>query len=206
MSASETTDLILMAPREHFVQLVDEAFLERKTTTFPFVKSYIVDLLTHFLFSENLWNHQDASGKKRKKMLAEMLLSANQAEPGVRARTLKELGDHSLYVSGFFGDSLQRKIIDVDYYVNMGRTAYDSLAGSVEEDTFAALYREIAQKFIVFVDVLTIISSRSGLTESENLLRQVEVYSKTGSPHLGEALVAKGLLNWADKKPFKNRQ
>lgn len=206
MANDQSSEIILAPPQEFFYQLVEDAFLERKIETYPHVKSYVVDLLSYFMFSENLWDDRDASGKKRKKMLAEILLSANQSEPRIKVKKLKQLGDHSLYMSGFFSDSLQRKIVDVDYYVDMGRTAYDSLASTVEEDTFSALYREMAEKFLVIVDVLTIISSKSLLTDDENLLRLIEVYSKTGSQHLGEALVAKGFFNLSDNKALKNRQ
>jgi len=206
MAADQNSELLLMPPKDYFGQVVEAAFLERKIETFPQIKSYVVDLLTHFMFTDNLWAEEDASGKKQSKMLAEILLSATQSEPRAKIKKLKQLGDHSLYVSGFFSDSLQRKIIDVDYYVDMGRTAYDTLAGTVDEDTFSALYREMAQKFLVIVDVLTIISNKTRLTDDQNLLRLIDVYSKTGSEHLGETLVAKGFFNLSEKDTFGKKQ
>jgi len=46
-------------------------------------------------------------------------------------RTLKEVGDTSLYVAGFFAKSLTRSLVDVDYYVGLGQSAYAQLARSL---------------------------------------------------------------------------
>src|SRR5262249_25898208 len=49
-------------------------------------------------------------------------------EPAERVRNLKQVGDTSLYVAGFFAESLNRSLVDVDYYVGIGQTAYSQLA------------------------------------------------------------------------------
>src|SRR5512139_4092595 len=57
-----------------------------------------------------------------------MKLAAAGERPGERVRTLKEVGDTSLYVAGFFAESLTRSLVDVDYYVGLGQNAYTQLA------------------------------------------------------------------------------
>jgi len=37
---------------------------------------------------------------------------------------MQRLGDTALFIAGVFADSLNRKLVDVDYYVAMGGTAY----------------------------------------------------------------------------------
>ena len=37
-----------------------------------------------------------------------------------------QIGDVSLFTSGFFADSLRGKLVDVDYYVNIGGAAYNA--------------------------------------------------------------------------------
>src|SRR5262245_8779582 len=54
--------------------------------------------------------------------LAVKLVGARDAEPATRMKTLKEVGDTSLYVAGFFAESLDRKLVDVEYYVGIGTT------------------------------------------------------------------------------------
>ena len=127
------TNLILDS-RQYFELLVEEAFSNRRVDTYPHVRAYVVDILKHYLVVENLYDEQDSAGRKTRKTLAEMLLSAGQLSPKERFERLKRLADSSLYISGFFPDSFQRKIIDVDYYVDMGRLAYDQLAQNVDED------------------------------------------------------------------------
>src|SRR5258708_38177973 len=56
--------------------------------------------------------------------LALRLLHALEASPRERRATLREIGDTSLFVSGFWGDSLDGTLVDVDYYIDMGGTAY----------------------------------------------------------------------------------
>ena len=46
-------------------------------------------------------------------------------------RNLKQVGDTSLYVAGFFAESLTRSLVDVDYYVGLGQNAYAQLARSL---------------------------------------------------------------------------
>src|SRR6056297_1710908 len=109
-----STQLILDS-NDFFNTLVEEAFAERKVTTYPQIQTYVVDVLKHHLFIENLYDDEDASGKKTRKTLAELFLQAGQESKEQRLGKLKTLGDRSLYISGFFSDSFQRKIIDVDY-------------------------------------------------------------------------------------------
>lgn len=194
---------LVLDSNSYFREMVDNAFAERKLKTYPQVKSYLVDVLKHYLVVENLYDEQDASGKKTRKTLAEMLLTANQAGTKLRFEKLKNLGDSSLYISGFFSDSFQRKIIDVDYYVDIGRMAYDSLSSDVEEDTFARLYKEISNQFLSLVDVLSLISQKAKITDEENILRMMDVYAKTGSTLIEETLAEKGVFNKPQKGQLK---
>src|SRR5512134_3395943 len=47
-------------------------------------------------------------------------LAEAPSDPGERVRRLKQVGDTSLYVSGFFAESLGRKLVDADYYASIG--------------------------------------------------------------------------------------
>ena len=74
---------------------------------------------------------------------------------GLRQRTtLKQIGDASLFVSGFFSDSFRRKLVDVDYYATIGGQAYAALSRH-ENEAFSSAFAELARKFAAFVDVLT---------------------------------------------------
>src|SRR5437588_4560960 len=71
--------------------------------------------------------------------------------PDERVRQLKDVGDTSLYVSGFFTDSVQRRLVDVHYYIHMGGAAYMELARYFRVNphsfVFGEVYDELGTKF-----------------------------------------------------------
>jgi hypothetical protein len=107
--------------------------------------------------------------------------------------TLREIGDVSLFISGFFSDSLQRKLVDVDYYVSIGGRAYNTLS-RVETDTYSSVFAELGEKFVGFVDVLSEVSERTSCSSNADLLRLYEKWLKTGSPRSGQLLVERGVV------------
>jgi hypothetical protein len=106
---------------------------------------------------------------------------------------LRSLGDFSLFMSGFFSDSLRRRTVDVDYYVSMGEYAYGSLS-RIDEDTFAEVFAELARKFVGYMDVLADVSERTAVTSSGDLLRLYEKWLRTGSSRAGKKLVDRGIV------------
>lgn len=196
MEDKKTSSLSLQLDlRDFFKEKVSEAIIKRKAEFKPLVESYLVDLLSFYSITENLYDDIDNSGKKQRAMLAELLLQATQSKEATKIEILKKLGDSSLYVSGFFSASLNRKIVDVDYYVDMGTTAFGMLSNEVKENTFTMLYGDISAKFLMLVDVLTYISDRSFVSRDQDILRLMDLYSKTGLPSAGETLVEKGIFN-----------
>lgn len=177
---------ILISPREHFDELVTETFEELKIQTYPHVKKYIVDLLEYYLDAKNL--------EESHATLAEMYLTAHNLPHIQKLNLLKKLADRTLYLSGFFADSFQRKIIDIDYYIEMGCTAYGSLSKSVSDDISAKTYSTIGLRFVDFVDVLNSVSDKSLFNKEESLLRTYEKYLKTGSEYAKSKLIDQGLI------------
>lgn len=196
MSAKEL-DSLLISSKNFFQEKVETAVQKRGIKTIPQAVNYLVDLLEHYMFTDNLFEKDQDNGKHKKQTLAEMYLTAQQAEqpPEKRISLLKKLGDTSLYMSGFFSDSLKRKIIDVDYYINMGGTAYGTLAATTSTDLNARVFEEFSEKFVDFMDVLTLISQESAQSSNKDLLRLYDRYMLTGSELAKEELQKQGLLN-----------
>ena len=186
---------LFMSPELYFAELVRKGIENRKLKTAPQVETYLIGLLQHYLDARNLFQSTNSeSGRKTPETLAEMYLLAQNSEAAVKAELLKRTGDRALYISGFFGDSLQRKLVDVDYYVEMGGQAYRSLAHCTREDTMAKVYETISFQFIDLVDVLTHISQNSMIQSNQGLLRLYERYVRTGSELAREKLVEMGVL------------
>lgn len=186
------TDLVT-TPHEYFSELVKKAMKERRIETYPQVSLYLVNLLEHYLDIRHLYEENE-DGKLRRETLAELYLRAISSDVIQQRELLKKLGDTSLYISGFFGSSLQRKLVDIDYYIDMGGIAFDSLSQIVREDTKSRVYHVIAKKFVDFVDVFTHISQSTMIQSNENLLRLYEHYLMTGSDLARDKLVERGLL------------
>lgn len=185
---------IIISTAEYFVEVVDQALSERRFKTFPSAKSYLVKLLEYYVPAGNFFEETDESGRRRGPTLAETYLKAMSAEPAQRADILKKLADRALYIAGFFGDSLQRKLVDVDYYQEMGVTAYQVLADTVREDIMAQVFREYASKFLGFTEILSTIALRTRMQDEENIMRLYETYAKTGSEAARDKLLERGLI------------
>ncbi|MBC7973601.1 MAG: hypothetical protein H7138_01355 [Myxococcales bacterium] len=127
-----------------------------------------------------------------------MKLAAAPQSPGQRVRTLKEVGDTSLYVAGFFAESLNRSLVDVDYYVGLGQTAYTQLARSLgSRRSIGEVYEELAANFPKFVDVLAAVRKRvtfAELNATSDLNRLYEIWLRTRDAWVENKLKQAGLI------------
>jgi len=180
------------APRTLFSELVTSALCETRIRPSPMAVAYLVELLASRLAAADPADPW-AAGERT---LAEALLSARLQQGAARIRRLRSLGDCALFTAGFFGDSLARKVVDIDYYGDVGRAAYanlaESLARQVNETSWTGLYSELAQRFDEFVDVLAEVGDRTRAHDAENLLRLYERYLRTGSARDRDRLVRRG--------------
>jgi hypothetical protein len=172
---------------EYFKELVDGALSHQGLATQELTAYYVVQLLASFL-QRSVTTPQDDQMP-----LAVRLGRALESAGTQQRATLKEIGDVSLFVSGFFSDSLNRKLVDVDYYISIGGCAYNALS-RVETDTFATVFAELGEKFVGFVDVLTEVSERTSCTSNADLLRLYEKWLRTGSRRSGQLLVERGVV------------
>jgi len=121
-------------------------------------------------------------------------LAAAPDSPGLRVRTLKEVGDTSLYIAGFFAESLTRSLVDVDYYVGLGTNAYAQLARQLgKSQSITDVYAELAANFPRFVDVLGEVRKRVDFA-SADLGRLYEIWLRTRDEWVEKKLKAAGLL------------
>jgi hypothetical protein len=172
---------------EFFKELVDGALAHQGLAANELTSFYVVQLLANFI-------QRRASGDEDDTAPLALRLAQALEGGGTRQRTtLKQIGDLSLFVSGFFSDSLNRKIVDVDYYVSIGGCAYTALS-RYETDTFSTVFAELAQKFVGFVDVLSEVSERTSCASNADVLRLYERWLRTGSRRSGQLLIERGVV------------
>ena len=179
--------------QEYFRQSIDEAIVGQGVDIDPHATHYVVNMMTLFSRSEHFY--EDDGEIYGIRPLALMLADAADApSPEHRNQTLKRIGDVALFVAGFFVDSLRDKPVDVDYYMHMGENAYGSLSeetrGTFHGNAFADIYRELATKFRVLIDVLNEV--RGGA--EPDVVRTFEIWRKTGSQRAERLLREQGVL------------
>jgi len=182
--------------RDFFRESMNSAIANQGVNVDEHATHYVVNLLTLFSRSEDLYeSHGEVYGLKP---LALMLADAAEASSAVeRNASLQRIGDVALFIAGFFADSLQYRLVDLDYYIHMGGTAYGSLSDEIRGTTrgraLAAVYRELAYKFQIVVDLLNEI--RDGVRHSSDidLLRTYEVWLRTGSRRAARLLRQHGV-------------
>jgi hypothetical protein len=127
-------------------------------------------------------------------------LAAAPSDPGERVRSLKQVGDTSLYISGFFAESLSRSLVDVDYYVGLGQSAYGQLARSLgSQRTLTEVYEELADKFPKFVDVIAEVRKNTDFA-TPDIGKLYEMWLRTRDEWLEKKLRAAGVLVDPDHK------
>jgi hypothetical protein len=169
---------------EYFKGLVDGALANQRMRPGELTAYYVVNLLAGFL--------QRPAGQDDEP-LALRLVRALESRGTQQRASLREIGDVSLFISGFFSDSLRRKLVDVDYYVSIGGSAYTALS-RIDADALSPVFCELAEHFGRFVDILSEVSERTSCTSNADLLRLYEKWLKTGSRRSGQLLVERGVV------------
>jgi hypothetical protein len=175
---------------EYFRELVERAMARQGVSSSELSSYYLVQLLDKFVAFDRTYAEMEV---EKETPLAELLCQALTSRGPRRFRLLQFTGDVALFMSGFFSDSITRRLIDVDYYVRLGGYAYGG-AARLSALEAAALFEELAHKFVRFVDVLTEVSEESSLTENAGVLRLYERWRQTGSRRSEALLRREGIL------------
>lgn len=164
-----------------FHEVVTDALEATHVDATPGAEWYLVSLLGDF-----------TRARIPDEPLAVKLVGAHSAEAGVRVKTLKEVGDTSLYVTGFFAESLGRKLVDAEYYIGLGTQAYRELSGRLG-GSLTQVYGELAAHFPQFVDVLTEIRRRVDFAGAD-VVRLYEQWLKTRDEWVEKKLRGFGVM------------
>lgn len=149
---------------EFFRDLLQSAMRSQEVQSSQDSEFYLVKLLEAFARVDRDWFDRP---------LALEFLESFHSPLTHRYGKLKRVADTALFVSGLFMESLHRKLVSSDYYMQLGRTAYTHLStlsdglGAVPGDLFA----ELAERFPDFVRVLAEISFEELFRGDVHLLR-----------------------------------
>jgi hypothetical protein len=131
--------------------------------------------------------------------MVELSIRAGQGDRIGAIKAWREMGDRALYVSGFFRSSIARGPVGVDYYLDMGASAYDRLSrmlrvaggtGGGFEDVFGELSESFRQCSEVLDEVRQEVRERTDL----DIVKLYEEWLATGSPRVADRLRELGVI------------
>ena len=174
----------VLSLQEFFRDSVDQAMQRQGLSAEDQTAYYVVNLLTLFARSDALYEKTQA-GLGLKPLALMLAEAAETTDPQERVFVLQRVGDVSLFIAGFFSDSLSSHVVDVDYYAHVGGGAYDSLSqqlrGTPRGQAFGPVFSELADKFTRFVEVLNDVRAAAQSNDDQDILRLYELWLRTGS-------------------------
>jgi len=155
--------------------LVHEAELDYGCQLDEAMQSYLVFTLMRFSKNQQL----------NARALALDYLQSHCLPTNLRSEQLRDIGDQCLLVSGLYPQSSKKRQVSASYYVDLGRSAYHHIS-TLTQQGMAELYRQLAESFILLMDLLQTIRQYSApalqplsayelwdQTESKAALRQI---------------------------------
>ena len=131
---------------------------------------YSSDVLDKFALSQDFFDVSD-EGKVREKVLGLKLLEATQLSREEQRKVYKEVADMSLLVCGYFSESTHKKIVDAQYYSQIGKMAYshlNSMAPSFLD--IPSFYNMFATCFESMTTLMSLLATQSRTGIDNNLI------------------------------------
>lgn len=145
---------------------------------------YLSELLLKGLNKEFLFE------RNQKKYLFDLYTKAVQAEGNhERFLCLKNLGDYSLFVSGYFTENFTKKV-SVKYYIDMGSEAYRQASHFKYKEP----YSELSENYKYCLSLINEISERQKQTDNLDLIKMYDFWSLTGSLYVKRKLLKLGFI------------
>lgn len=113
-----------------------------------------------------------------------------------RRLQLQRLGDVAIVVAGLFAGALERKPVNVRYYMSMGEAAYGSLADdtphSARQRAMQQIFESLANDFSDYVVALSWIPSCTNTEKS--LMQKIDDWETSQHPALADELRKLGVF------------
>lgn len=157
---------------------------------------YITRLLTQYARSDQLFE-RDEDGVQLKPLAVLYCNAATARDDKARRDHLKKLGDLALFLSGWFARNIERRRVGVNYYVQMGESAYDWLSGccdaSARGRVFTRIFQDLAEHFTEMRDVISEVHMSVDVRSDSDLLGLYELWLRSGSARAAECLRSEGI-------------
>lgn len=99
-------------------------------------------------FGDSAKLFEQVNNRAREKILGIKLMESSQFPKEKQKVILKDIAETSLFICGYFADSLNKKIVDARYYEDIGKMAYSRLNSfSPEAYDVPSFYKMMANNF-----------------------------------------------------------
>jgi len=134
---------------------------------------YLSTLLEKYSRSDNFFDFNSETGVTLTPLADYYRYSVEADSDRERRLHLQRLGDVSIFVAGLFEKALQRKAVDVHYYIAMGESAYAYLADTPsttnKDRALETIYSDLASHFSMFTSLISLLR-----TNAENWLPTID--------------------------------
>ena len=161
-------------------KLVHEAADVAGTRLDEELESYLVFMLMRYL----------RRGDMVQRILALDFLRALERDQTQRGESLREVGDQCLLFCGLFPSRAEKRRVNVSYYVDLGRSAYSTVAESMVQ--LAQLYQRLSREFVHVMDTLLAIRQIGGNENGLTLLAASELWQDTHSEMARQTILRHG--------------
>lgn len=171
--------LVVNNLNSEFYDIISEKERNVNIELSDYSKLYLMNLLKG-LIEKNDFFYKDIIGNDA---LAEAFMKALSEELLKKVQKIKAVGDLCLIYSGLFPDILNRKLVDIDYFIQLGKVSFLTLhriyvtMNSLSD--LKNLYYSIFLDFLKLVTVMLEISKSFKLIDQKNLLKVYERWQKT---------------------------
>ncbi len=149
--------------------LVSEAEVAAECALDEREESYLVGLLMRYVNSPAL------SGDEHSSHFLQVLQKSMESNQF----NLQDIGDQCLILAGFFPEYALNDMVPVSHYVELGRRAYEQLAGKEQGEVFG----ELAEDFVALVDILQNMRELGQGIRCLDPMQAFELWASTGSRH-----------------------
>ncbi len=162
-----------------FVDEIESAEEKLKFKLNAHSKLYLLHLLKHLSHGGDFFYTEIVKDKP----LGVVLLEALHKNIFERIRDLKVVGDLSLIFSGLYPEFLTRRLVDIDYFISLGRKSYhllsDTYSSYKTKQELFVLYSQLVEDFIKLIEVLTEISHELSFLDETDIPKAFSRWQKT---------------------------
>jgi hypothetical protein len=180
----------------YFLESLRTAVANQDVETTDETVNYLGGMLTRYTHADRLYDRTE-NGVVRTP-LALIYKAARESDSEAERRLhFQRLGDMALFISGVFSGCLRRSLVDVDYYVGMGESAYAYLSArppaSRRDSALTGVFDELARQFVACADLLAEVCEQLRDSEEKDPARLDELWARTGSRRIARKLREHGV-------------